>query len=250
MIKLKLIALAFCLVLSAALTAHAGSRTDAYFSDTQSGSMSGTIGTWSSPCTLESGTSTARHWDFPGQSAKVMPIAYFEMNDVLCLDFGDVTPGNHDSSPDVFRIRSHDSTARSVVFVVTGSVSMIIDHVESADHSSVLSPRECKAVRVQLAIPRDATPAKYTGWLIVRMQDSDEIRIPLAVTVRPRADKPKPHPAASPGTEATSEPSPTPSASTSPTPDTSAIPTPEETPVSTPAPAPVTTPLSTPLEEP
>ena len=212
--------------------------------------MSGTIGTWPSPCTLEVGTSTARHWGFPGQPVKVMPIAYFDLDNWPCLDFGDATPGNHASAPDVFRIKSQGTSAPGRAFVVTGSVSGMIGRVELSDHSCALSPGGSKAIRMQLAIPRDATPGEYTGWLIVRMEGSEEVHIPLEVTVRPRTDKPKPYPSASPDTETTSEPSTTPSASSSPAPETTTTPAPEATPASTPAVTPVATPLSTPLEEP
>ncbi len=250
MIRLKLIVLALCLVLSAALTAHAGSKTDAYFSDTKPGSLTGTLGSWGGPCSLVAGTSTARHWDFPGQAAKVMPIAYFDMDGVLCLDFGDVTPGTHDSSPDVFRIQLHATTAQEVTFVVTGSVSGMIDQVELANHTSLLTPGEASAVRVQLAIPRDVTPSEYTGWLVVATQGSEELRIPLMLAVRTGSEKPKPHPSASPGTGTPFEPSSTPSPSPSVVPDAIGTPTPDGTPTSTPAATPVATPLGTPFAEP
>ena len=44
MIRLKLIALALCLVSAAALIAQTSRATDAYFSDAKTGTITGTIG--------------------------------------------------------------------------------------------------------------------------------------------------------------------------------------------------------------
>ena len=244
MIKLKLIALALALVLSAALTARAGGMTDALFSDTASGTISGTIGSWSPPpCTLEAGSSKARHWDLKEeQSPRVLPIAQSGAEGQLYLDFGDESPGNANSSPDTFRIVSHDAVARGLSFVVTGAVSGMISQVE-LKQAAVLDAGATESVRVKLSVPKDALPGEYAGELIVWVEGTGELRIPVVLTVKARGGGGEPEP------QSTATPdAPTPVATPEGTPsDTPAPePSPDAPADSTPAPTPLSTPTDTP----
>lgn len=244
MIRRKLIALALCLLTAAALTAHAGLTSDAYFSDTKTGSISGTIGTWARPCTFEVGASTARHWDPEQQSAKLMTIAYLDIDGQMRLDFGDEVPGNRNSSPDVIRIVSHDSVARGVTWLLSGPLGSFIERVEIAGGSQTLEAGSTARVRIQLAIPKNASPGEYIGVLLVMVQGGDELRLPMTVTVRERS-KPQADPTSTPDVETTPEP-----ATPAPLPSSTTVVTPSPTPSAdaptTPEPSPVVTPLSTP----
>ena len=253
MIRLKLIALALCLVCSAALIAQTSRATDAYFSDAKTGAITGTIGNWGRPCTLEIGTSKAKHW-IPGQqSPKLMPIAFFDIEGQMRLDFGDEPPGNCNSSPDVFRIVSHDTVARSVTFAVQGPMSTMVSRVRIA--GGVLRPGATSRVSMQLAIPHGAVPGEYTGDLVVSVQGSGDLRIAMVLTVRQRDHRPCPSESRSPASARTPEPAETgtPSDDSSPTPGAEATATPEAeptTPSSNSSPSPGAEATATPEAEP
>jgi hypothetical protein len=267
-IRLKLIALALCLLCSAALIAQTSRATDAYFTDAKTGAITGTIGSWGRPCTLEIGTSKAKHWVSGQQSPKLMLIAFHDIEGQMRLDFGDEPPGNCNSSPDVFRIVSHDTVARSVTIVLQGPMSTMISRVQI--EGGVLRAGATSRVSMQLAIPRTAVPGEYTGDLIVSVQGSADLHIPMVLTVRRRNHKPCPSESRSPASARTPEPAETgtPSDDSSPTPGAEVTATPEAEPTTpsgdsspspgaeatatpdaepaTPAPAPVATPTEAP----
>ena len=137
MIKAKLIVLALALALSALLMARAAGTTNAYFTDTQAGTISGTLGQWSARWTLEPGTSKAHH-AADLKSSHLEPIARLDGDGQLFLDFGDEVAGNSNSSPDVFRIVSHDSADHIISFSCEGDIAVMIDGVELSGHSPVL----------------------------------------------------------------------------------------------------------------
>lgn len=194
MIKFKLMALALALVLSAVLMARAASTTGAYFSDTKAGVITGTLGNWAPSCTLEPGTSKARHWDDTDpDTPHVQPIAQLHAEGQLYLDFGDETAGNSNSSPDVFRVVSHDTLDRAISFAVEGDMSLMIATVELDKHGDILAAGAARSVRVKLGIPKSAVPGEYSGELVISVEGSGELLVPMVVTVRRQKGEPRPH---------------------------------------------------------
>jgi hypothetical protein len=193
------------------------------------------------------GDSKARHWDPEQQAVKVMTIAYLDIDGQMRLDFGDEVPGNRNSSPDVIRIVSHDSVARGVTMLVSGLVSSVVDRVEIAGGTQTLAAGATARVRIQLAIASNAAPGEYTGFLIVTVQGSGALRLPMTLTVRERHE-PQARPSSTPDAQTTQEPeapAPVPSSTTaatpSPTPSGAAPAASEQSPVSTPVSTPTAT---------
>jgi hypothetical protein len=251
MIKAKLIVLAIALVLSAVLMARAVGTTSAYFSDTKTGALSGTLGQCSSLWTLEPGASKARHGS-DSRCSRLLPIARLDSEGSLFLDFGDEVPGNSNSSPDVFRIVSHASVDAAVSFAIDGDIAPLIDAVELSGHTAVLRAGRTTSVRVKLRVPRGAHAGEYRGDLVLSVNGVEALRVPMTLNVQHRgrggafrvvpldeAPRPQPHVAPSPSANVTpsaepGSPSPSPSATVvAPTPKPTATPTPQASPSGT-----------------
>ena len=89
-----------------------------------------TTGTWEEPAAtdlaLSPGDSKAvRHDRVPAS----FPIASFDENGKLTLDFGEVVPGNSDNSPDVFVLEVTSSIAATVSVSAGGGFADFVDSV-------------------------------------------------------------------------------------------------------------------------
>jgi hypothetical protein len=183
-IRVKLIVLALALALSAALMARAASTTNANFSDTKAGTISGTLGSWATTCTLEAGSSKAVHRACDGQDTpRVLPIARFDGDGRLYLDFGDLSAGNSNSSPDVFRLVSQDTVARRISFASEGEISPMIGAVALAHGASLLAAGAASRVSVKLRIPTCKPPGEYRGTLVISVGGAGLLRVPMTLTV-------------------------------------------------------------------
>ncbi len=214
MIRAKLILLAIVLTLSAVLVARASSTTEAYFSDTRAGTITGTLGDWTPLCRFEPGTSKARHWDLKGgQASRVLLIARLDTAGALSLDFGDVPPGDTSESPDVVRIVSEDEASRRVDFAFEGAAAALFGEAGLVGETAVLVAGATERVRVRVAVPEGAIPGEYRGDLVLSLDGTPEPRIPVVVPVRANGTKSFDQPApqtASPVVTLTIDPSPAP----------------------------------------
>jgi cell division septation protein DedD len=234
--KVKLLGLALALMLTACLTAVAARGTNAYFSDTKSGTMTGTLGSWgaTAPYRLQAGTSKARHWDLKGsQRARVLPIAQYDSTGVLFLDFGEEVRHNSNASPDVFRLVSLVDEPRAVSFSVSGSMAAFVTVVRLRDGTSgILQGRATESVYIKISVPDDVQPGDYSGTLTVHVDGwPSDAQLHMIITVRATSAEQLSLPA-------TSEPAPSPPATMAP----AETPTPTAAPsASTPAPTPAAT---------
>lgn len=251
---MKLFCLVLALAATACLAAVASHGTDAYFSDTKSGTMTGTLGVWAdqAPYRLEAGASKARHWEPRDcRPARLLPIAQFEPSGVMFLDFGDEVHHNSNASPDVFRLVSLVDQSRAVTFSVTGPMSPFVTVVRLGDGKSrVLRGKATASVYIKISVPGHARTGTYTGTLIVHIDGwATDAQLHMTITVRssepkyramPERTRQLPHARATGATgKAPTTPSQTPTA-----PSLPAAPSPESTPTPTPAAAP--TPASSP----
>ena len=152
--------------MSACLVAVASRDTNAYFAGANSGAFTGTLGSSPTECPycLEPGTSKARHWDHKdSQSERVLPIAQYNSEGALFLDFGEEVPGNSNASPDVFRFVSLVTDSRAVSFSVTGAISALVTEVRLRDGTFMLQGRVKESVYVKIGVPDDTGPGAYQG---------------------------------------------------------------------------------------
>jgi hypothetical protein len=188
-VKMKLLCLVLALVATACLAAVASQGTDAYFSDTKSGAMTGTLGVWANqvPYRLEAGTSKARHWEPKGcRPAHVLPIAQFDPSGVMSLDFGDEVRHNSNASPDVFRVVSLVDQSRTVTFKVSGPISAFVTEVRLGDGKSrVLKGKATASVYIKICVPERAHTGTYTGTLTVHVDGwTTDAQLHMTITVR------------------------------------------------------------------
>jgi cell division septation protein DedD len=260
---MRVLGLALALVVTACLTAVASQDTNAYFSDSKSGTMTGTLGTWGSqaPYRIEAGASKARHWDSKGcRPARVLPIAQYDSSGALFLDFGDEVRHNSNASPDVFRLISLVDQSQAVTFKVTGPMSTFVSVVRLGDgKSGVLKGRATASVYIKICVPEHARTGTYTGTLTVHVDGwAADAQLPMTITVRSTEPRYRARPARTrqlPRARATSSTvksstasptptvTPTPTASPTPTPTASPTPTAAATPE---APTPTATPETSP----
>jgi len=187
-VRTKILVLAFALVVTACLVAISGGDTGAYFSDTKSGVMTGTLGTWSSsPYRLAPGTSKARHWDVKRcQPERLLRIAQYDSSDALFLDFGDAVRGESHAWSDVFRITSMVDDDRAVTFSVTGAMKAFITDIHLRNsRAGVLKSRAMERVYVQIRVPARAKPGDYSGTLTVHVSGwEQDAKLRTVVSVR------------------------------------------------------------------
>ncbi len=193
-VKLKLLGLAVALAASASLVAVASRTTNAYFSDTISGTMTGTLGSGTAACPyrLALGTSKACQWDVKHcQPQRPLSIAQYDSKGAMFLNFGDQVRNESDAFSDVFRIVSLVPDDRLVTFKVTGTIAMLVGDVHLTNSkSTVLKAGTTQSVYVKISVPARVTPGNYTGTLTVQVSGwTGNSQLPMAVTVRSNAPK-------------------------------------------------------------
>ena len=250
---MKILFLVLALVSAAGLAAVSTHDTNAYFSDTHSGTFGGTLGSWavaSCPYRLEPGTSKAQHWDAKAcQKARVLTIAQHDSSGALFLDFGDVVARDDNSSPDVFRMVSLVDESRAVTFKVTGQIAAFVTLVRLDGRTAgVLKGRATESVSIKIRVPDHAQPGRHSGTLTVHIDGwANDAQLHMTIDVRSKQPvhdsvpdrhrsvprKSTQRPTLTPCPTATSAAASTPTSM--PTPASTATPTPTSAPAPTPS---------------
>jgi predicted ribosomally synthesized peptide with SipW-like signal peptide len=181
--------------------------------------------------------------------SKLLPIAGFDVQGTLSLDFGDQKPKTSASYYDVFRLTSLSRTSLNITFATSGAAAALIQSVSLQDvRANRLAARATCSVAVKLAIPRSAAPGQYAGQLVVGVAGTSEAyTLPIVINVPGKALSPS-SAAPIPAPIAPSSPSPTETPTSPPTPSESPSPTPSVTPSDSPTSSP--SPSSTPTDSP
>ena len=246
--RMKTFVLGLVLALSVCLVAATSHDTNAYLTDAQSGTLTGTLASGCNPYRLCLGTAEAKHWDGSAcGSYRYQLISQCDKTSALSLDFGDALCGQQTAWPDVFRLVSLVSDPRKVSFTTSGPIAAFVTAVRlDCGASSTLAGHATAKVYVAVSVPSCARPGEYTGTLVIHVAGSPkDTQVPMVMCVLSNRRTRK---AAPPGRQ----PSPRPSAISTVTPLPSATPrpaTPAPSPSvspSTPAPGPTATPTPTP----
>lgn len=109
----------------------------------------------------------------------------------MYLDFGEAPAGHGDSRPDVFRMVSLVSDARTVTFHVTGPLAEFVTVVRLRDgRSSVLRPWRTERVYVKIRVPEHAAARTYAGTLSVHVRGwATDAEIPMTFEVCDKKSK-------------------------------------------------------------
>lgn len=221
-VKLKLLGLALALAAGAGLVAAASRDTNAYFSDTQFGTFTGTLGTTTPKCPyrLAPGTCKAQHWGGKGcQQTQWLPIAAAQPGCGLRLDFGNALRRQSTIWPDVFRLVSLVSAPHAVSFSISGPMAAFVTAVHLQNGTSVLPGGATASVLISVSVPARARVGTYAGTLSVHVAGwSPDAQLPLTITICAKGPQGKPTPTPSCTPSTTPKPSPSCSTSTSPTP--------------------------------
>lgn len=257
-LKLKLLAFALALAISACLVAVASHDTNAYFVDVHAGTMSGTVGSAPVTCPyrLEPGTAKAPHWDEKVcQQTRWLLIAEQQPGGTLSLDFGDAVRRQSTTWPDVFRLVSLVSASHVVTFNVSGPIAACVTAVHLQNGTSVLPGGATASVLISVSVTARAHIAIYAGTLTVHVAGwSPDAQLPLTITVCAKGPQGTPTPTPSCTSSTSPKPSPTCTTSASPKPSStcapSTSPTPVESPTSCATPTPAIDSAPTPLTTP
>ena len=138
------------------------------------------------PClTFSPGCSKAAHPCQCGHS-KGTPIASFDKQGNLCLDFGGVYQESCLAWPDVFRITSSAAAPIHVSFTAHGPIASFLAGVSFANDTTggELDPGQTRSVAVKLSVPKNEVPGIYSGTLVVAVVGTSEsYSIPMVITV-------------------------------------------------------------------
>jgi hypothetical protein len=186
--RLKILGVAMTLVLVAALGAIASHTTGAYFSDTKSGTMSGTLGSWGPSLTFSPGCSKAANPGACGEPPGVL-IASRDTDGNLQLDFGGVYRGSCMAWSDVFRITSSAPVPLNVAFTASGAIAPLMASVTFTNDATEgeLNPGTTRSVSVRLGVAPQVNPGIYSGTLVVAVAGSSEsYSFPMVISVLPK----------------------------------------------------------------
>ncbi len=164
------------------LVAVVGGATYAYFTDTEvSTSNTFTAGTWQTDIlALLPGTSKATYVTLPGPFP---PIASFDENGQLKLDFGGIRAGNSNHSPDVFRIKNLSNQPVTVEFKLSDNLIPLFSLVQLEGGNSLALGQE-KRVEMKLNTSPSTEAGLYSGSLAVSVGQGDYQKvIPVQVVV-------------------------------------------------------------------
>ncbi len=107
------------------------------------------------------GTSKAT-WPKPGKPPLIASIE----NDVLKLDFGYLSSGNTNNSPDAFRIQNLSNSQTNVVFVLSQEISPFFGWI-LLEGGPVLGPQQTKRVEMKISIPAGTPVGRHVGTLTI-----------------------------------------------------------------------------------
>ena len=163
--RMKTFVLGLVLALSVCLVAAASHDTNAYFTDAQSGTLTGTLASGCNPYRLCLGTAKAKHWDGSAcGSYRYQLISQCDKTGALSLDFGDALCGQQTAWPDVFRLVSLVSDPRKVSFTTSGPIAAFVTAVRlDCGASSTLAGHATAKVYVAVSVPSCARPGEYYG---------------------------------------------------------------------------------------
>jgi hypothetical protein len=156
--------------------------TNAYFVDRATASVQIHTGFWEY-LSVAAGKAKAERHD---RSPAAQPIASVDADSKLRLDFGEVSAGNSNNSPDVFTIKNVSSSPLTVTVSASGDFAGFVDSIKVGKGGATrqLEVDERQSVTINIKVPDDTPAGDYTGTVTVSAgEDSTPIRIPVVITV-------------------------------------------------------------------
>lgn len=88
------------------------------------------------------------------------------INGQMCLDFGYISAGNKNNSPDVFRIKNNSPAPLSITFSLSTEIAPYFSRIQ-LHGDEVLLPGEEDRVEMKVETKPITTPGTYTGTLTI-----------------------------------------------------------------------------------
>ncbi len=174
------------------------SGAEAYFATTSSAPVTFSTGAWDTPnesslCATPGHAKAVRTSKVPCGPASFQ-IASVDQSGVMKLDFGEVSPGNTNNSPDVFRIKNTGTSPVEIKVEGAAGFEDFVVRVRLDNHDShiVLKPGQEVSVEIKLGIAHGTPPDDYQGVIRISLVGgSSLLDIPALVTVTGKGGGPK-----------------------------------------------------------